>query len=766
MQVEAEVFQFSEIKKALFELAKTARGKQEALELMPFDSEKVLKEELSALDEMIKTISRNGLFPIAFSENAIPLINHGKKGGILSIKDLDMIGEDILTSFAVIKFLNKVDASFAHLIEKGKQFKDLSALEKEIHRCITKSQTIDDKASPELWEIRKSIAKLEKELNNIVISIASKYKEFLSEESATLRDGHFVLPVKTSYKTKIKGIIHDVSDSGYTTFIEPSEIVELNNNIVSLHFEEQDEIRKILKALTNLCVLQEEEIINNNNLIAYFDFLSAKALYAQEIDGVIADISDDGELYLRSARHPLIDRSKVVSNSFHFDKNKRVVIISGPNAGGKTVALKTVGVLSYMHKCGLAVSALEAKIPYFDNIYVDIGDSQSILDNLSTFSAHISHIGEITNKVKKKDLVLIDELGTGTDPSEGEALAIAVIKKLVDVGCISLISSHFSRVKEYAFTSENIDNASMLFDEESLKPTYIYKQGVPGQSYALEVADKYGLGKDIIKDAKEYLLSIKQTDVNELMNELHKAALNNELRANEIKEEKAKLEKEKKIFEADKTLLKEKREKLLEGVEKEKEEIINNAMDEVDEILKKLNEKDIKPHEVIKLKKELDDLRKAPENINYNEKIEVGSYVSIPSLGLNGKVMRLSKDKAFINTDSGMSFNVDVKKLHLIDEPPIRKTFKNNIDTKIKTSVGLECNVIGLHVDEALERVSKYLDDCRVKGLKQVRLIHGLGSGALRNAIRDYLKKSNFIESYRSGNEYEGGGGATVVILK
>ena len=766
MQNIEEIFQFNLIQETLSTFARTSRGKNMALNLKPYEFKDELIYELESLKEMLFTIQRNGLFPISFSEDAIPLIALGKKGGILSIRDLDMIAEDVLTSFAVIKYINKIDDSCINLKEKGKEFNDLSSLEKEIHRCITKSQTIDDKASPTLFEIRKKIAKLEKELNSTVINIASRYKEFLSDESVTLRDGHYVIPVKTSYKSKVRGIIHDVSDSGFTTFIEPSDIVELNNDLVSLHFEEQDEIRKILKSLTNLCVLQEIEILKNNDLIAYFDFLMAKSLYAGEIDANIATLSEDNELYLRSARHPLIPRDKVVANSFSFNKEKRLVIISGPNAGGKTVALKTVGLLCYMHKCALAVSALEAKIPFFNNIFVDIGDNQSISDNLSTFSAHISHIGEITRRVKSKDLVLIDELGTGTDPSEGEALAIAVIKKLVSVNCIALISSHFSRLKEYAFTSKNIDNASMLFDEDNLTPTYIYKQGVPGQSYALEVADKYGLAKDIINEAKEYLTKIKESDVNELMNELHKAALNNELRAKQIQEEKAKLEKERKIFEADKNLLKEKREKLLESVENEKEEIINSAKEEVDEILKKLNNPNLKAHEVIKLKKELDDLSKAPENIHYNEKVEVGCYASIPSLNINGKVMKINGNKAYINSDSGMSFQVEIAKLHIIDEPAIKKTFKRNVDQAITSNVGLECNVIGLHVDEAMIKVEKYLDQCQLKGHKQVRLIHGFGSGALKNAIREYLKKCSFIESYRSGNEYEGGGGATVVYLK
>lgn len=766
MQNSEQILQFELIKNQIKENAKTVRGKQYCDELTSIDDSNKHHIELNLLQEMLEINQYNGYFPIAFSENALPLIEYAKKGGILSIRDLDMIGEDILTAGSVKRFMNKIDAKYVLIHQTCHKFNDLSNLEKEIHRVITKSQTIDDKASPELYQIRKEILKCERQLTSLITSVALTYKNYLSDENVTLRDGHFVIPVKTTYKSKVGGIIHDVSDSGYTTFIEPSEVVEINNHIVSLKAQENEEIRKILKMLTNLCLIQEDEIINNNIILANLDFIQAKAIYACQIDAIVAQESKDGSMKLKSARHPLLAKDKVIPNSFYFINEKKIVIISGPNAGGKTVALKTVGLLSYMHKCALAVPCIEATIPLFNHIFVDIGDSQSIEDNLSTFSAHITHIGEILKAVKSHDLVLIDELGTGTDPSEGEAIAIAVIKKLETSRCIALVSSHFSRLKEYAFTSKNIDNASMLFDEDNLKPTYIYKQGVPGQSYALDVAGRYGLSLDVINEAKKHLDNIKSSDIHSLMNELHKAALDNELKQQELNKAIATLDKEKRSFEAEKQLLKEKREKLLVDVEKEKEEILEKTFNQINDIMKKLNNPDLKLHEVIEIKKQVQDIIKNPEPMDYNEKIEVGCYVSVPSLNINGKVMRINANKALINTDSGMSFNIDLKKLHLIDEPPVRKALKTNVDQKIRSSVGLEINVIGQRVDEALRNVEKYLDDCRIRNLKQVRLIHGLGSGALKNAIAQYLKKCDFVASYRSGNEYEGGLGATIVNLK
>lgn len=767
MQNTEQILQFHLIKDELKRFAKTELGKEYASSLVAFDTKEETLIQINALKEMLNILGKFGSLPIAFSINALPLIKHAKKGGILTERDLDMIAEDVLTSMALIKFLNKVDDNATYIKNKAKEFVDLTSLEKEIHRVINKSQVVDDKASKELYEIRQQIAACEKKLSSQVLSIAYRYKDYLSDESVTIRDGHYVLPVKTTLKNKVKGIIYDISDSGFTTFIEPNEIVQLNNDIITLKIREADEVKRLLKMLTQLVALEEESIMNNNLIIGYFDFLMAKGLYANENDGIIPSYNEENIIYFKSAAHPLIDRNKIVRNSFYFDANKKIIIISGPNAGGKTVALKTVGILCYMFKCGLALPVREGNICYINNIYVDIGDSQSISDNLSTFSAHITNVSEICNKANKNDLILIDELGTGTDPLEGEALAIAIVKHLLNKDCLALISSHFSRLKEFAFTSNKIDNASMLFDETNLSPTYMYKQGVPGQSYALDVASRYNLNEKIISDAKTFLADVKSSDVNELMNELHKAALENEVNRLEVEKLRKELDKERKIFEADKNLLKEKREKLLESVNLEKEQIIEDAKDKVDEILKLLNKEDIKQHEIIEAKKALDDLAYKESVIDYNEKIEVNDYVSVPSLSLRGKVNKINGNKAHLISDGGMSFTVDIKKLHKIDTPSKKKIQNVFVDDKIMSkSVGLELNIIGKRYEEAKVELEKYLDTCRIKKLKQVRIIHGLGTGALKRMTHEYLKSANFIDSFRLGNEYEGGMGATIVILK
>ena len=762
-------FEFNKIQESIKEYSKTELGKEKIDNLSILSSYEEVENALLDLQEMMSIVNRFGVMPIATSANALYLIDLAKKTALLTPRDLNLIADDVLTSQAIIRFLNKVDVSYPRIKAKAENFVDLANLEKEIHRVITSSLTVDDKATPELKEIRSKLKKLESTLQQKIITLAFTYSKYLNDDNATIRDGHFVLPVKTADKSKVMGIIYDVSDSGNTTFIEPLEIVQANNEITSLKVQENEEVRKILKALTNLVLLQEKEIIKNNAIIAEFDFLIAKSLYANQINADIATLSKEQIIDLVDARHPLINPHKVVANSYHLDSEKRIVIISGPNAGGKTVSLKTVGLLILMNQCGLAVPANKATLGYFKNIFIDIGDNQSLSDNLSTFSAHMSQIGEITQIVKGKDLVLIDELGTGTDPKEGEALAFAVVKYLENKNALAIISSHFSSLKEYAFLSQHIENSSMVFDEENLLPTYKFRQGTPGQSYALDVAGRYGISSDIVKEAKKYLKNNKTNDASELLNILQKKLDRASKLEDELHRKEKEIELTQKKLANDEELLKTRRDNLLKDVKEEKAEMIEKAQKEVDEIISKLSNEGNKLHEVIDLKRQLNELKDRADTITYNEEIVEGDFVSIPSLNLSGKVISLKGKKATISTNDGFSFSIDAEKLHKIEAPRVNKPKKvsssYSYDSIINTNVGLELNLIGMHVEEAQNALEKYLDNVRLKHLKQVRIIHGFGSGALRKMVRDYLSKQKDC-TYRSGDMHEGGGGATVVIFK
>ncbi len=767
MQDNYLTFEFSKIQEAIKEYAKTELGKEKIDSLKMFSSASMVKESLLDLQEMISVVNRFGVMPIATSANALFLIDLAKKTALLTPRDLNLIANDVLTSQAIIKFFNKIDISYPRLKEKIDSFEDLLSLQKEIHRVITPSLTISDKATPELKEIRDKIKRLEASLQQKVASLAFTYSKYLNDDNATIRDGHFVLPVKTVDKNKVTGIIYDVSDSGATTFIEPMEIVQINNQMTSLKVEENEEVRKILKGLTALVLLQEKEIIHNNAVIGELDFLIAKSEYSNEINGVVANNIDSQIIDLKEARHPLIDKRKVISNSYHIDNDKRIVIISGPNAGGKTVSLKTVGILVLMNQCGLAVPAAEASLGYFKNIYIDIGDNQSLSDNLSTFSAHMNQIGEITQQVGGKDLVLIDELGTGTDPKEGEALALSIIKYLEKKNCLAMVSSHFSALKEYAFISEHIDNSSMIFDEEKLSPTYKFRQGVAGMSYALDVANRYGICEEIVANAKDFINKTNHDETSELIVILQKKLDE----ANKLESELQRKEKEmnnlSKRLENDEKMLKEKKSNLLDEVREEKQQILDKARKDIDEIIAQINTDGMKVHEIADIKRQLNNLQDAPEDIKYNETIEVNDYVEIPSLNISGRVTRINNGKAHVANDSGLAFDVEIEKLHKINAPKQTTVKKktSSIDLAIDTKVGLELNIIGLHVEEAQIQLIKYIDTCRLKRFKQVRIIHGFGSGALRKMTREYLDKQKDL-SYRAGDGSEGGGGATVVIFK
>ena len=766
MQDIYQTFEFEKIKAFILEYAKTELGKKYISELEFSSDKNEVFSQLNLLNEMMELISRYSPLAIQNSVDAIRLIEIAKKTAILTPQDLNFIANDIETSIKLSNQISKISAQFPLIGELCSHFTDLTSLNKEIKRVITPSLTVSDNASKELKEIRNKIKTLEANLNSRIAGLSSSYSQYLSDINMTIREGHFVLPVKTVYKNKVLGIIYDVSDSGNTTFIEPLEIVQINNDIASKKIEENEEVRRILKALTALVLLQEKEILVNNEVIARLDFVSAKALYALENDMHIAKISNAQEIHLLEARHPLIDKTKVVANDYHLSEDKRIVIISGPNAGGKTVSLKTVGLLTLMNQSGLALPVKEATLGIFEHIYIDIGDNQSLSDNLSTFSAHMSNIASILDVVKKQDLVLLDELGTGTDPKEGEVLGLGIVKYLENKHALCLVSSHYSKIKEYAFLSENIENSSMLFDEEKLQPTYKYKYLAPGKSYGIEVATRYGINKEVIEGARKQLESATDNDFENLLSMLQKQIDENERLARELEKDKQQLQKEQKALESAQKGLKNQKEHLLEEVKHEKEQILEDVHDEIDQIIKQLSSGDLKLHEVIELKKKVENLQDEEPVIIYDEEIRIGDYVSVPHLNLEGKVNRIKSNKAQLLTNDGMSVEIEINKLHKIPAPEVKKvSSKNqNYENKINTNVGLELNIIGMHRDEALEALKKYIDLCYMKRLKQVRIIHGFGSGVLRKMTHEYLSTLKGVK-YRLGDINEGGGGATVVIF-
>ena len=765
-----DTLEFNKIQEKLNLYIKTEVGKNLVNTLELSTDFFLLQKELSFVEEMMNLIVRFGTLPINNSSDLAIKIGFAKKGGILTPKDLNDIAEDIETSSKVISFVKKCEGNYENIKDFIKDFNILNHLSNSIKGVISPSLTIYDNASSKLKSIRTKIVSTQQELTARINSLVRTYSSILSDGNITLRNDHFVLPVKTSEKNKIQGIIHDVSNTGETTFIEPNSIVELNNKIYVLKLEEQEEIKRILLELTKEVLSYENEILTNNQMLGYLDFVQAKSLYGNDIDGYVATLEKEQQIHLIGAKHPLLNKDTCIPNSFELNKDHRIMIITGPNAGGKTVALKTVGLLILMNQCGLPLPTSKKPIlSIFNNIYLDVGDNQSIQDNLSTFSAHITNIAQIVKNIGGKDIVLIDELGTGTSPNEGEALAISVINEILFKNSFGIISSHFEGVKILAMQNDNIINASALFDEEKLLPTYKIKVGMPGKSYGVDVASRLGMPEHIIDNAKNYLANHQEQNLDNAINKLEKQFILNEKLSEELN---AKLKNiEAKEIESNKILAnidKIKEEAMLEA-EEQKEELLKKARIEIDSILKELKENEIKLHTITAAKKALENLETEEIEVDSpNQEVEINDYVKIKDTNMQGKIIRKVKNNITVITQEGLSINTTTNKVIKTMAPAkkVAPRMTKGDQMIFKQSVPLELNVIGLHVDEALEKVEKYLDTCLARKIKSCRLIHGSGTGALRSAIHNYLKTLKSVDSFRLGGAGEGGVGATVVTFK
>ena len=768
-----DIYATLEISSVLGEIssfAKTelAKKKIDSLKMLPLDE---VTSALVLVREMSDFILKYGSLPITSSLDLNKYIDIATKGGVLSPLELDHVASDIVTANRLNSFFKKGDKSlYPHTFELVSKLYDISQLELKIRSIIAPNLAIKDDASPALKAIRSEIHKKESSVRALASSLIRKYHDYLSEDSLTLRNDHYVLMVNTAHKGSVPGVIHDISDSGNTTFIEPEILVQLSNKVVSLKIEEKEEIYRLLKLLTLEVTSYSSSILSNNKVIGELDFVSSKAEYGNKHLCLVPSFSKERVISLKGARHPLIDPSKVVANDFYFDETQRIVVISGPNAGGKTVALKTLGLLVMMAEMGIAIPTKETGVlPYFPRIYADIGDNQSLSDNLSTFAAHVSNLSTITHFVTSKDLVLLDELGTGTSPNEGEALALAVSDFLLNKKCFAFISSHFERMKEYAYRREGVINAMMVFDEHKLLPTYILKIGYPGRSYGLEMANRYHLDKEVVDAAKKNLTKTGTRSVSDVIDKLNKVLHENEELNKKLKEDKRFLEGKTKDINYQNKVLKDKKENLLSDVELEKTKMIEDAKKKINEVLKILDKPNLKQHELIEAKTKLKKLEESDEVFDSNDEILIGDYAEVADLEIVGKVVKINKDKVELISSDGMSIKSTLNKLKKVAKSPEnhRKSARNPDDLVFsKTNVKLELNIIGKHVDEAIEEVAKYLDDCLLKNFKTVRIIHGMGTGALRDAVRDYLDTCKFVESYRYGESFEGSTGATVVNLK
>ena len=783
------VLEYNKIIGMLEEQAGSEMTRKVISELKPFHGVSEIRESLAETTEAVRLINYKGPLPVGGFYDIAESVSFARKGGTLTMAQLLKVLYNMKTAERTVAFLRgdipdlPLIFSIAELIVVPKKLAD------EIDRCILSEDEMADNASPELRSIRRAIIRqneaLKSKLNHILNSAGNK--TVLQDAIVTIRNGRYVIPVKQEHRSSVPGIVHDQSGTGATLFVEPQAIVNLNNELRQLELDEKAEINRILADLSGGVSEHYHDLMNNQNLLLQLDLFMAKGRLSIAMDGEEPEVSEDGIMDLKSACHPLIDKKKVVPISISIGEHYRTLVITGPNTGGKTVTLKTAGLLPLMAQTGLHIPAAPgSRIPVFNNVFADIGDEQSIEQSLSTFSSHMVNIVDIVKEAGPGSLVLFDELGAGTDPTEGAALAIAILENVAASGALSISTTHYTELKKYAISTDGVENASMEFDVETLSPTYRLMTGLPGKSNAFEIAHKLGISDSITQRARglleagdiafEDIVTAMEEDRKKAEEERDEAILINI----EMKRQKEELQKKIDKFE-------EKKEKELEKAREEAREIIREAREVSDEVreelkeLAKLESMGERNRRFDSNRRRLREVEKKNRNsikreVNDNpvdpDQLAVGDRVKILSLGQNGEIISLPDDKGMLQVQVGvMKIGVRVTDIMLLDpglkkKKPKKASGYGSLYKRKAQTVSTSIDVRGKNLEDAVMDVEKYIDDVFISGLSEVTVIHGRGEGILRKGIHDMLKRNKNVKSFRSGSFNEGGDGVTVITLK
>lgn len=776
--------EYNEIIKNLGGYCKTYLGKNLCEQLVPNFSYEQVDFLLNETKQADTLLHQKSIPPFYETEELEKYIKVLESNQTLSIKGL--------LNFAVLLkmcrelkeyFYDDSSVTFEYLEKYFSFLYSNPSIEKNIFDKIIDENTVADNASSKLASLRRNRKNFEQEvkdkLNGFIHS--STYAKYIMEPIVTIRNNRYVIPVKEEYRSYIKGFIHDTSSSGSTLYIEPTSIFELNNKINHIKIEEDIEIERILQILSSSLYEYVDQLKNNLALIASIDLIFAKANFGIDSFGIIPVLNNNKYIDLYKAKHPLIDKDKVVPIDISLGKDYVSLLITGPNTGGKTVALKTVGLLLLMAYSGIPIPCSESSsISVFSHIFADIGDEQSIQESLSTFSAHIKNIVEITNITDNNSLVLLDELGSGTDPLEGAALAISILSYLKDIGSIVCCTTHYQELKEYALITDGFENASFEFDIENLKPTYKLLVGIPGKSNAFAISKRLGLNEQILNVANSHLKDDK-IPIEELLKSIYDNKLEIEKQKEETEKNLRQVELLRKSLEQKQDDVLEKRAQLLEDAKLEARDILLSAKEEATEIIHELNSSsDIK--QANNLRNKLNDKLKAINSIHYTEQnnsfealaesdVKDGLNVYITSLGSNGYIVgnKINKSNEVQVQVGNMKTNIKLSDLRksLTNSVKVKESGKvtTNKESKAKT-VSPEINVIGQNVDEAIYVIDKYLDNCASANISPVRIVHGKGTGKLREGIHSFLKKNPHVKSFRIGTFGEGEMGVTIVEIK
>ncbi|WP_317316637.1 endonuclease MutS2 [Longibaculum muris] len=763
-----ETLEMNEIQRQVQTYCASSLGKKRVSEMVLFDDIDDLNEALDKVEEAMKLINLQGRLPLGGLSDISLLLEKANRDGTLQGDELLKVAHHLECLQSVKNYFQSSELKTHYLQELANGLVDNPHLLQEIGRCILPDGTMSDQASSTLSHLRKQMRQIQSQIRHKMDSLVKESKDMLSIDQITTKNDRLVLPVKSGYKGQIQGLIHAQSATGQTTYIEPEVVVSMNNQLSLCQVAEREEIERILYALSQMVKGHYYHFHFNLEILEELDFVFAKGQYGYIHQCCRPQMSLQDQLILKEGRHPLIDEKKVVANTVIL-KDHRMLLISGSNTGGKTVTLKMTGLLSFMALCGMAIPCLEATIPLFDQIYVDLGDEQSIEQSLSTFSSHMMKIIDILKSATHHSLVILDEIGSGTDPQEGASLAEAILSRFIEMGPFVLASTHYGKLKTFAKEHPEILMASVSFDLEAMRPTYQLKLDSVGQSYAIEIAQLLGLDDALVNKAK-ILKAEAMSEHEKLMEALEKKQEQLDLKEAELKQLMLTNQKLEKQYQHQLHQLEMQKDQWLKKAKDEANQLLEEAKENIDMIVETLNASSLKQHEIIQAKHDLDEMKfieKAAVQ-KQDHDLQVGDHVLVSKMNREGDIVEILKNHMIMVSLSGL--NVKLHEDEVVFMHPKTKVKKVKKASVKKTTVAktgtYEINIIGKRYEEAMALTDKFLDDALVLGYPHVRIVHGMGTGVLRKGVRKMLEKNKHVVSYRDGGPNEGGLGATLVYFE
>ena len=771
-----ETLEFNKVKSLFEPYLLTEQGLEQLKELVPTDKADKIKQAFAEMKEMQELFVEHPHFSISATKDIAATCKRLEMGADLNIEEFLLLKQVIFASRELKNFYDNLEnVRLDHLANWFEKLHDFPHLQGNL-QAINEAGFIENFASEDLARIRRKIHDSESQVREVLQDLLKQKAQMLTEGIIASRNGRQVLPVKNTYRNKIAGVVHDISASGNTVYIEPREVVKLSEEIASLRADERYEMMRILQELSERVRPHAAEIANDAWIIGHLDLIRAKVRFIQETEAVVPQVSEDQEIQLLHVRHPLVQNA--VANDVHFGKDLTAIVITGPNTGGKTIMLKTLGLTQIMAQSGLPILADKgSRVGIFEEIFADIGDEQSIEQSLSTFSSHMTNIVDILGKVNQHSLLLLDELGAGTDPQEGAALAMSILEDLRLRQVKTMATTHYPELKAYGIETAYVQNASMEFDTASLRPTYRFMQGVPGRSNAFEIAKRLGLSDVIVGDASKQI--DQDNDVNRIIEQLEEQTLESRKRLDNIREvEQENLKMNRALKKLYNELNREKETELNKARE-QAAEIVELALSESDDILKNLHSKSqLKPHEIIEAKAKLKKLAPEKVDLSKNKVLQkakkkrapkIGDDIIVLSYGQRGTLTNQLKDGRWEAQVGLIKMTLEEKEFDLVQaqqEAPVKKKQVNVVKRAAGKGPQARLDLRGKRYEEAMEALDAFIDQALLNNMAQVNIIHGIGTGVIREGVTKYLQRNKQVKSFGYAPQNAGGSGATIVTFK